>query len=32
MMPNPYEIPGCQGTDYPQERLFAFFPRFSAEP
>ena len=30
--PNTYETPGCQGTDYPRERIFAFFPRFSAEP
>jgi hypothetical protein len=26
--PNTYEDPGCQGTDYPQERIFVFFSAF----
>ena len=25
--PNPYEVPGCQETDSPSERLVPFFPR-----
>ena len=24
--PNPYEVPGCQETHPPQERIFGFFP------
>ncbi len=27
--PNPYEVPLCQETDYPQERSSAFFFRCS---
>jgi hypothetical protein len=26
--PNTYEAPGCQETDYPCERIFAFFSAF----
>ena len=27
-MPNTYEVPGCQETDYPYERIFSHFFRF----
>ncbi len=26
--PNTYEVPGCQETDYPYERIFSHFFRF----
>ena len=27
-VPNPYEAPSCQETNYPCERFFSFFPAF----